>query len=89
MLPEARFCEYKHARVLIELAWQALWMLVGLDFSMAILGPREGNEGLISSNPGVYAHLWPIRSTCFSGTPMSPGFLVGSALSGRAWPKQY
>ena len=37
--------------------WQELWMLMGLGFGMVSFGLGRGQEGLISSNIGVYRHL--------------------------------
>ena len=39
--------------------WQELWMLVGLGFGMVSFGLGRGQGGLISSNIGVYRHLYP------------------------------
>jgi len=43
--------------------WQELWMLVGSGFGMISFGLGRGQGGLISSNLGVYRHLYPSRST--------------------------
>ena len=55
--------------------WQELWMLVGSGFGMVSFGLGRGQGGLISSNLGVYRHLYPSRSTQLSGTP--GGLLIG------------
>ena len=41
--------------------WQELWMLVVSGFGMVNFELGRGQGGLISSNLGVYRHLWPIR----------------------------
>ena len=66
--------------------WQWLWpwMLVGSGFGMVNFGLGRGQGGLISSNLGVYRHLWPSRSRQVQGTPSS--LLTGGVVS-RAYLK--
>ena len=68
--------------------WQALWMLVDSGFVMVNFGLGRGQRGLISSNLGLYRHLYPSRSTLtyLQGTPSSYSLLVGGVVS-RAYSK--